>query len=186
MKAGIHRRLTYANVMSTIAVFGIFAGGGAWAASKIGPGEIAGNAVRAKHIKKNQVRSKHLKDGQIRSVDLADGAVTPVKLADGEAVSGPVSGLETVIGWNPAPSGSPGNSESPKNTIVTCPAGKRAIAGGALISGGFTGSHPSLVSQTALHGLVVSGNQVIATAVETTATGGTWALQGRAICANVN
>lgn len=36
----IRRRLTYANVMATIAVFGVLAAGGAYAASKIGTNQI--------------------------------------------------------------------------------------------------------------------------------------------------
>jgi hypothetical protein len=75
----VRQRLSYANVMSTIAVFGVLAGGGAYAASKIGPKDIKRNAVRAKHIKKNQVRTKHIRRG----------AVTKAKLAAGVAVSGP-------------------------------------------------------------------------------------------------
>jgi hypothetical protein len=58
--------------MSTIAVFGVLAGGGAWAASQIGPKDIKENAVRAKHIKRNQVRTKHLNDGAVTSAKLAE------------------------------------------------------------------------------------------------------------------
>ena len=68
---GISARLTYANVMATIAVFGLLAGGGAYAASKIGASDIAKNAVRSKHIKKNAVKTPKI----------ADGAVTAPKLA---------------------------------------------------------------------------------------------------------
>ncbi len=74
--------LTYANVMSTIAVFGVLAGGGAYAASKIGPKEIAKNAVRAKHIKKKQVRAKHIKPGHVRSKHIRDGSLTGEDIAD--------------------------------------------------------------------------------------------------------
>ena len=56
----VRSRLTYANVMSTIAAFGVLAGGGAYAANKIGPDEIASNAVRSKHIKKRQVKGSDL------------------------------------------------------------------------------------------------------------------------------
>ena len=83
--------LTYANVMSTFAVFGVLAGGGAYAASKIGPKDIAKNAVRAKHIKKGQVKAKHV----------ARGAVTEAKLADG------VEGLQGPRGQRIAPQPSP-------------------------------------------------------------------------------
>jgi hypothetical protein len=56
----VRSRLTYANVMSTIAVFGVLAGGGAYAASKIGADDIAKNAVRSKHIKQRQVKAGDL------------------------------------------------------------------------------------------------------------------------------
>ena len=50
MHRRIAARVTYANVMATIAVFGVLAGGGAYAASKIGAGDIAKNAIRPKHL----------------------------------------------------------------------------------------------------------------------------------------
>ena len=68
----LRRRITYANVMATIAVFGVLAGGGAYAASKIGPKDIKKNAVRAKHIKKDQVRAKH-NAGAFARVRAGDG-----------------------------------------------------------------------------------------------------------------
>ena len=76
------RTLTYANVMSTIAVFGVL-GGGAYAAAQIGPSDIKRNAVRSKHIKKNQVGRKHLKRKAVSGAKLAGGAVTEAKLATG-------------------------------------------------------------------------------------------------------
>ena len=51
----IRGHLTYSNVMATLAVF-LVLGGGAYAASKIGPNDIAKNAVRSKHIKSGQVK----------------------------------------------------------------------------------------------------------------------------------
>jgi hypothetical protein len=65
-------RLSYANVMSTLAVFAVL-GGGAWAAATIGANDIKRNAVRAKHIKSDQVRSRHVKDGSLRAIDFGAG-----------------------------------------------------------------------------------------------------------------
>lgn len=56
--------LTYANVTATIALFGVVAGGGAYAAQKIG----------AKDIRPNAIRTKHLKNGGVKAQDL--GAMT--------------------------------------------------------------------------------------------------------------
>lgn len=64
----MRRRLTYANVMSTIAVFLVVAGGGAYAASK---------------LKNNSVSTKKLRDGAVVNSKIADGAVSGSKLADG-------------------------------------------------------------------------------------------------------
>ena len=55
----IRSHLSYANVMSTIAVF-IVLGGGAYAATKIGSSDIARNAIRSKHVKDNQIRVQDL------------------------------------------------------------------------------------------------------------------------------
>jgi hypothetical protein len=78
MISGIRQGLTYANVMSTIAVFGVLAGGTAWAACKIG----------SEDIKNNAVLSKHIKDGQVKRADLAANALPGLNLtvrsADGD------------------------------------------------------------------------------------------------------
>ena len=80
MLDGLRRRASYANVMSTIAVFAVLAGGGAWAAQKIGPKEIKGNAVRAKHVKKNQIRAKHIKGNQVRGRHVKEASLRGVGL----------------------------------------------------------------------------------------------------------
>jgi hypothetical protein len=95
-------RLSYANVMATLAVF-IALGGGAYAALSLPAGSvkskaIAKNAVRAKQIAKravrkkelarNAVRSRKIKDGRVKSFDLGEASVTSAKLAD-DSVSPP-------------------------------------------------------------------------------------------------
>ncbi len=65
-------RLTYANVMATIAVFGTLAGGSAYAASKITSRDIAKNAVHSKHIKKNAVKTPKIKNGAVTSEKVKD------------------------------------------------------------------------------------------------------------------
>ena len=59
--------------MATIAVFGVLAGGGAYAASKIGSGDIANNAVRSKHIKNNAVKAPKIADARWRPLSFAAG-----------------------------------------------------------------------------------------------------------------
>ena len=83
----IRERLTYANVMSTIAVFGVLAGGGAYAASKIGSGDIKRNAVRSKHIKNGEVKRADLAHRAVSTSKLGNLAVTNPKLADNSVTS---------------------------------------------------------------------------------------------------
>src|SRR4051794_5462551 len=64
----LRAHLTYANVMSTLAVFLIVAGGGAYAAAKLKP---------------NSVRTKNIKNAAVTSEKLANGAVTDTKIANG-------------------------------------------------------------------------------------------------------
>lgn len=69
----LRRRLTYANVVATLALFVAVSGGGFAIASHL--------TVRSSDIVKNAVRSKHIKNGQVQTADLAGSAVTSGKLA---------------------------------------------------------------------------------------------------------
>jgi hypothetical protein len=79
----IRKRLTYANVMSSIAVFLILGGATAFAAKKVGSSEIMGNSITTGKLKKEAVTSAKLKKASVDASKLADGAVTSSKLADG-------------------------------------------------------------------------------------------------------
>lgn len=61
----VRQRLTYANVMSTIAVFAVLAGGSAWAASKIGTKDIKDGAVTAKKLRDKAVTTKKIDDDAV-------------------------------------------------------------------------------------------------------------------------
>lgn len=58
-------RLSYANVVATMALFGVLAGGGAYAAQKIGPADIRNQAVLSKHIRNGQVKVADLKNRSV-------------------------------------------------------------------------------------------------------------------------
>lgn len=102
-------RFSYANVMSTIAVFGVLAGGGAYAASKIGASDIARNAIHSKHIAKKAVKTPKIANGAVNAGRLADGAVTTAKLA-GDAVTAPRI-ADSAVGSDQIENGSVGPSE---------------------------------------------------------------------------
>ena len=78
----IRSNLTYANVMATIAVFGVL-GGGAFAAAKVS--KAPKNSVVSKSIKNGAVKKKDLANAIVTVDKLADGAVTTAKLADGSS-----------------------------------------------------------------------------------------------------
>lgn len=86
--AGIRKRLSYANVMATLAVFFVL-GGGAYALKKnsVGTKQLKNNAVTSKKIKKNAVTAKKIKKNAVKSGKIKDGAVKTSKIADG-AVDG--------------------------------------------------------------------------------------------------
>jgi hypothetical protein len=60
-------RFSYANIAATLALVAAVAGGTAYAAGKIGGGDIKPDAVRAKHIKDGQVRATETGAGVVDS-----------------------------------------------------------------------------------------------------------------------
>jgi hypothetical protein len=79
----IRKRLTYANVMSSIAVFLVLGGGAAYAVKKIGSHELRGGAVTTAKIKRSAVTRSKIKAAAISTAKIAKGAVTNARLADG-------------------------------------------------------------------------------------------------------
>jgi hypothetical protein len=79
----IRKRITYANVMSSIAVFLVLGGGAAYAAKKIGSNEIKGNSITTGKIKKEAVTKAKIKKAAVDSSKLADNAVTTAKITNG-------------------------------------------------------------------------------------------------------
>jgi hypothetical protein len=83
----IRKRLTYANVMSTIAVFFVIGGASALAANElaknsVGTPQLKGNAVTTGKIKKEAVAAAKIKNGAVIESKLGAAAVTNSKLAD--------------------------------------------------------------------------------------------------------
>lgn len=79
----IREHLTYANVMSSLAVFLILSGGVAYAAKKISSHDLRGGAVTTTKIKRNAVTRSKIKAGAISTAKIAPAAITNGKLADG-------------------------------------------------------------------------------------------------------
>ena len=92
----IRKRLTYANVMSSIAVFLVLGGATAIAAG------LAKNSVGSKQIKKNAVTTAKIKNNAVSTAKLKNGAVTAPKLAAG-AVGASAIGAGSITGDKLAP-----------------------------------------------------------------------------------
>jgi hypothetical protein len=203
-------RLTYANVMSTIAAFAALATGGAYAAGEIGPNDIAKNAVRAKHIKANAVRGSEVKANSIEGVDLNEATLGQVPLAatadsagfassvasnsisggsvQDQALTGADIDESTLAGFsgletvlNESPSS---NSNSPKFAIAKCPAGKRVLTGTFAIEGAQTGEPPSAVLHVGVDTFAIEDTQVLVSAYEVETFASNWGVNAYARCVN--
>jgi hypothetical protein len=98
----LRNRLTYANVMSSIAVFLILGGATAIAADQlaknsVGKKQLKANAVTSAKIKKNAVTAAKIRDGAVGTTKIGDGAVSSAKIGDG-AVSAAKIGAGAVTG----------------------------------------------------------------------------------------
>jgi hypothetical protein len=82
----IRAHLTYANVMTTIGVFLLLAGGTALAAK-----QLAKNSVGPKQLKKNSVTTAKLKKGAVTKAKLAANAVDSSKIADGSVTGSKIA-----------------------------------------------------------------------------------------------
>src|SRR5215213_7044475 len=83
----VRPRLSYANVVASLALFLALGGGAVWAANKITSKQIGKGAVKAKNLAKGAVKTKKLANGAVKAKKLADKAVTSAKLADGAVKS---------------------------------------------------------------------------------------------------
>lgn len=76
------RKLSYANIMSTIAVFLALGGGAVYAAERIGSNQIAARAVTTPKLDRNGVTSNKLAHQAVRRGKLAPGAVARSRIAE--------------------------------------------------------------------------------------------------------
>jgi hypothetical protein len=89
----IRKKLTYANVMSTLAVFLVLGGGAALAAN-----QLAKNSVGTKQLKKNAVTTAKVKNGAIKGAKVADGSLTGTDVADGSIGTNDLADLAVTAG----------------------------------------------------------------------------------------
>ena len=74
----IRNRLTYANVMSSIAVFLVLGGATAFAATKIGSNQLKANSVLTGKIKKEAVTTAKIKNNAVNGAKVNEGSLGQV------------------------------------------------------------------------------------------------------------
>lgn len=168
----LRTRLTFANVMSCIALF-LALGGAAFAAktaTKVKTKNLANGAVTTPKLRNGAVTTAKLRNGavttakvalaaigagqlakgSVRSEQLGGGVVTEGKIKNGAVSSGKLAASllgQLVRNVSYANAESAVDSEGAKTVTALCPSGKEAIGGGARVNGeleevALTGSTP--------------------------------------------
>jgi hypothetical protein len=86
-------KLTYANVVATIALFIAVGGASAFAATQLGK-----NSVGSRQIKKNAVSAAKIKNGAVTGNKIASNAVTASKIADESVTTGKIANNAVTAG----------------------------------------------------------------------------------------
>jgi hypothetical protein len=120
--SGLRQRLTYANVVATLALFLALSGGVVWAANKITSKQIGKGAVKTKNLAKGAVKAKNLAKKSVTSAKLAKGAVKNAKLGDGAvnfAKIAPGTNVIATASAGPIPADQEGPVDVPLNPPLT-------------------------------------------------------------------
>jgi hypothetical protein len=118
----IRSRLTYANVMASLAVFLVLGGGAAFAA-------LGKNTVGTKQLKKNAVTTAKIKKNAVTTAKIRNGAVTGAKLK--------LDSIGTVPSASHADSAGTADSAGNANTV----------GGNSVVAINFTGDSPIGLTQ---------------------------------------
>jgi hypothetical protein len=91
----LRKRLTYANVVSTLCLFLLLGGGAAFAATKLGKNSVGTKQLKARSvtgakIKKEAVTAAQVKAGSLTGANIAGGSIGTANLADGSVNSAKV------------------------------------------------------------------------------------------------
>jgi hypothetical protein len=77
----IRKRLTYANVMSSLAVFLVLGGATAFAATKIGADQLKANSVKTGKIVKEAITTSKIKNNAVNGAKVDEGSLSQVPSA---------------------------------------------------------------------------------------------------------
>ena len=165
MREKIRTKISYANVMSTIAVFFALGGGAVYAAQSIGSGDIRSDAIQSQHLATNAITSAAIASNAVRSVDIKRNAI---KSSDIRAGAIKRSDIRAGAITNTAITGSLPIATTvrtedfavlPEQTLLTnleCQADETPVGGGVRIN---TNAAQTELTQSAPN--VVSGNETV-------------------------
>jgi hypothetical protein len=117
MFARLRARLTYANVVATLALF-LALGGASYAAVRVGSRQIVNNSVRTQDLRNNDIRSQDIRNRTIRGGDILTNTITGHQVR--ESTLDPVPDADRLGG------------AAASSYRVSCPAGTLRWAGGCM------------------------------------------------------
>lgn len=186
----VRKRLTYANVMSSLAVFLVLAGGSAFAATQLGK-----NTVGTKQLKKEAVTLAKIKQATKNALKGATGPAGPAGPQGRQGERGPQGerGLQGLQGLQGIPgvseldrvTGTTGSSTtSPKSLTVSCAPGKKILSSGFDIDGGSSGNQKeAAIDMSQVNPTLESASYEAYN--EKGAGAPAWTLNGSIVCAKV-
>jgi hypothetical protein len=170
----VRKQLTYANVMSSIAVFMALGGAAAIATSHVLPGNSVGprqlqpravktgyidrNAVRVGKIGLEAVRAGKLAKNAVPTNRLRDNAVASGKIAKGAVTASKLGPITTVEGTFPVASTTKVADQS-----VQCPSGSIVVGGGVQIPGDQTAVQQSVKFENGWRGGALNNDAAVRT-----------------------
>jgi len=150
----LHPRLTYANVVASLALF-IALGGTSYAVSTLGK-----NSVKSENIGKEQVKASDIAKNAVTSPKVKNGSLLATDFKAGQLPAGPQGskgdrgpqgpqgprgpqGPVGISGMEKVSAGSVENSVSPKTIVANCGTGKSAVSASYDIVGAKEGVSPN-------------------------------------------
>jgi hypothetical protein len=146
MFAALRRRLSFANVVSLIALFVALGTGGAYAANTIGSDDIIDESILSQDLKNQEVRAADIHNGGVTGEKLQAGAVTSGKVAD-DAITSPALATNSV-GATEVADGSIDSGEIVDDSLLAQDLGASSVGTSELATNAVNGAKVSSNSLT--------------------------------------
>ena len=180
-------RLTYANVMATIAVF-VALGGSSYAAIKVTGKNVTDSSLTGKDVKNSSLTTSDVRNGSLLAGDFKSGQL-PAGMQGSKGDSGSKgdtgtpgqNGSPGVSGYEIISHSTPNDSTTPKMDLITCPGSKRLLGA---TSEAIADDLDAPVASQGGHMVEDFGYQAYAAEIGTYT--GSWTLSVSITCANVS